>query len=254
MIHKKNICKQLIYIFKVFCSKYPQQQNHYVKKMKKINKKDTGSHWLSISDVMAGLFLFMMLLVLIALQESGQLSGVNSTLNETIGIRIEILEGIKKALEDEGIEVIIDKDDGTLSIKDEILFAYGDTTLIPKGQEVLSNAMPKISKIVFSNKDYIKNIISIDINGYASEYTPFNKKYSEEMMQLSLKRSEVIWKFTYRLDGFPNRRRFFKKLKVGGWGNQRAETVGDRPEDRKVEFGFKFYEPWQDLMDKLSKQ
>lgn len=221
--------------------------------MKRNRHNSKGSFWLTISDVMSGLFLFMMLLVLVALQESGKLSQIKSKWENTVGIRKDIIEDIKNALEEAGIEVTVNEKDGTISLKDEILFSYGDTTLIPQGKEALKNAMPKISQIIFSNKDYIKNVIAIEISGFASEYTPFNKNYSERMMQLSLDRSKVIWRFTYRLNKFPHHRRFFKKLKVSGWGNQRANSVKDNPDDRRVEFGLKFYEPWPELMDIFEK-
>jgi len=217
-------------------------------KKKRITSRSSSSYWLTISDVMSGLFLFMMLLVLVALQESGQLSRAKAKWENTVGIRKDIIKEIKGALENEGIEVTVNEKDGTISLKDEIFFDYGKTAIIPTGQEVLKKAMPTISKIIFSNDDYIKNVIAIEINGYASEYTPFNKTYSDSMMVLSLSRSEEIWRYTYNLKNFPHHRIFFKKLKVSGWGNQRANSVKDNPKDRRVEFGLKFYEPWEDIM------
>jgi Flagellar motor protein len=89
------------------------------------------NYFVSMTDMMVGLvFIFIILLMYYALQfrqVTDELTGADAT-------RAEILTQIQSSLKRQGVEVLIDTQNGVLRLPDSILFDSGDDQLKPEGR------------------------------------------------------------------------------------------------------------------------
>ena len=89
------------------------------------------NYFVSMTDLMVGLvFVFIILLMYFALQfqdVTEELTGANKT-------RTKILEEIQHKLKDQGVPVIIDRENGVLRLPDSVLFDSGQRDLKPEGR------------------------------------------------------------------------------------------------------------------------
>jgi chemotaxis protein MotB len=130
--------------------------------MKKSNSRGEGQNYLvSVSDLMAGLlFLFIITIVVFALRLSTEIKNqaeqtriatekkasielVARQLTDNDNIRRELLLKIKNDLEKAGFKVVVNEDQGILSLPEEVLFPSGSADLQPKGKQLIE-ALAKI--------------------------------------------------------------------------------------------------------------
>lgn len=99
------------------------------------------SYFVSMTDLMVGmLFIFIIMLMAFALNLRDQEERFDKTttaLTKANETRLEMLEGIRKALEKQGVRVSIDTRNGVLRLPEELLFARGEYELTAKGRDAL---------------------------------------------------------------------------------------------------------------------
>jgi len=99
------------------------------------------SYFVSMTDLMVGmLFIFIIMLMAFALnlrEQEHKFDQTTSSLTKANETRREMLEDIKKAMEQFGVKVIIDTENGVLRLPEELLFGRGEFQLTEKGNEAL---------------------------------------------------------------------------------------------------------------------
>jgi len=196
---------------------------------------------LSISDLMAVLLLFFILLTAAALLQ----------LNEN-AVQSKIFALIREELREVNIQVEINPEHGTISIADEILFDPEKWKLKEDGQEFLDRFIPILERVLFYSKEIREEVVSVDIEGHASQ-NKTEAAFERWMMRLSLDRAREVWLYIHDMEALPNRHEFLGKLKVCGWGNMKARSARDDPKDRKVVFQLQFKGQLEKLKESFRK-
>lgn len=168
------------------------------------NKEENGEHWMSVSDLMAGLmmvFLFISVaLMRDAMVERDKIKEVAETYQQTQqAIYIALLQEFTKDLDKWGAE--IDRD--TLSVNftaPEVLFANGKATLTDQFQSILEDFFPRYLKVL---EQYQPIIQEIQIEGHTS--SRWNNDSSDyeayfNNMRLSQSRTRAVLGYVMALE------------------------------------------------------
>ena len=211
-----------------------------------IRRKASGKNgenpfWLSVSDLMSVLMLVFVFFTSMALAYISE--------NE---VQSKIFSLLLKELKQVNIDVEINPEHGTISIADRILFNTNESELKPEGEVFLNKFIPILEKVLFSDSSISEEIISVDIEGYTSQ-NMMSPEFREKMMGLSLARAESVWVYINKLPELKHEEDFLKKLKVCGWGNMKAKTADDSPQDRRVIFQLQFKGQFEKLKETLVK-
>ena len=86
-------------------------------------------------------------------------------LDKIIGVRVELVEAIKKEFEGSDLEIDVDEKTGAISMDSTILFAYNKADLKDMGKEFLGNFFPRYIHILLS-PEYRPYISEIVIEGH----------------------------------------------------------------------------------------
>lgn len=99
------------------------------------------SYFVSMTDLMVGmLFVFIIMLMAFALnlrEQEDKFDQTTSELTQANETRKEMLEDIKKSLEQRGVKVIVDPENGVLRLPEELLFPRGEYELTARGHNAL---------------------------------------------------------------------------------------------------------------------
>lgn len=196
---------------------------------------------LSISDLMAVLLLFFVLLTAAALLQLGENT-----------VQSKIFSLIKKELNQVNIKAEINPEHGTITIADEILFEKEDWRLTEEGRAFLDRFVPILERVLFFSEDITNEVVSVDIEGYASQ-DRHDREFERWMMRLSLDRARSVWEYIQSMEDLEHRAEFLKKLKVCGWGNMKAKHVEDDPSERKVVFQLQFKGQFEKLKESFRR-
>lgn len=160
-------------------------------------------HWLSVSDLMAGLMMVFLLISIAlmrhALEERDRVTQVAEAYQETqVAIYQALIEEFSDDLE--AWQAEINADTLTLTFKSpEVLFATGSAQLRPHFESILSDFYPRYLKVL---TPFRKSINEIRIEGHTSSL--WNQHVSEDEayflnMQLSQDRTRSVLSYLYRL-------------------------------------------------------
>ena len=172
-------------------------------------------HWLSVSDLMAGLMMVFLLISVAlmqhALQQRDRVAEVAEAYQATqIAIFQALLEEFKDDLPRWQAE--IDPDTLALTFKSpEVLFATGSDRLRSRFEQILSDFYPRYLKVLAPFKDVIDEI---RIEGHTS--SQWNDQVSEDdayflNMQLSQDRTRSVLSYLYGLPDTQNNKAWVKK-------------------------------------------
>lgn len=210
--------------------------------MKRCNStgdQEGNPFWLSISDLMSVLMLIFIFFTAAALVQLSE----NTVQSKIFAMLIEELKQVN-------IEVEINPEHGTISIADKILFNTNESELKDEGREFLGKFLPILVNVLFHSEEISSEIVSVDIEGYTSQNFQ-DVTFRQKMMTLSLDRAENVWAYANQSTSLQNREQFLKKLKVCGWGNEKATSNWDDPMDRKVIFQLQFKGQLEKLKETL---
>ncbi len=168
----------------------------------RIKKKETdNSHWLSVSDLMAGLmviFLFIAVSFMISVNhEKTKISEVVVIYKETqIALYNELYNEFKDDLLDWNAS--IEKDTLTINFwHPEILFDKESTQVKEKFKEVLDSFFPRFLKIVYK---FDNNIEEVRIEGHTNSVWNGAIRHADAYfnnMELSQNRARAVLKYVY---------------------------------------------------------
>lgn len=160
-------------------------------------------HWLSVSDLMAGLMMVFLLISIAlmrhALEERDRVTQVAEAYQET---QIAIYQALMKEFNDdlEAWQADIDPDTLALTFKSpDVLFATGSANLRPRFENILSDFYPRYLKVL---SPFHNNINEIRIEGHTSSL--WNRHVNEDEayflnMQLSQDRTRSVLSYLYGL-------------------------------------------------------
>lgn len=106
-----------------------------------IHGTEDESYFVSMTDLMVGmLFVFIIMLMAFALNLKNQQQSyeqTNEALTRANATRTAILQEVQRQLQDRGVSVIIDVENGVLRLPEKLLFARGEFQLQQAGREAI---------------------------------------------------------------------------------------------------------------------
>jgi outer membrane protein OmpA-like peptidoglycan-associated protein len=204
-----------------------------------------GAHWLSVSDLMAGLmmvFLFIAIaLMRSAFSERDQIREIAVAYQEN---QVAIYQALVKEFERDLTRWDASIDQETLSFEfrsPDVLFAPGATVIRPRFQQILEDFFPRYLEILRGFKDSVNEIrveghTSSDWAGVPSETEAYFLN-----MALSQGRTRSVLRYVYELPGIEEDRDWVKQTFAAvGFSSSRlaldAAGQEDRDRSRRVTF------------------
>lgn len=178
-------------------------ENKWLKSAKSLKEHDDSDHWLSVSDLMAGLmmvFLFISVaLMLLSTIEREKIRDVAVAYQENqVAIYNALVSEFDKDLERWGAEI----DKNTLAFNfhsPEVLFAVGDILLKEKYKDILNDFFPRYLEVLSAYRD---SIGEIRIEGHTSSiwnrFVSSDEAYFKNM-ELSQGRTRAVLEYVYML-------------------------------------------------------
>lgn len=213
--------------------------------MSKKRKEPEEVHWLSVSDLMAGLmmvFLFVSIaLMRNAFVERDKIKEVAVAYQENqVAIYNALMETFKEDLKQWDAEV--DKNDLSFVFKSpDVLFDTGEINLKPQFKKILDDFFPRYLNVLLQYKD---SIDEVRIEGHTSSVwnhsTNADVAYFENM-GLSQGRTRSVLQYVYALPGIADQREWIKKhMAAVGFSSSRLvlneQGEENRDRSRRVTF------------------
>jgi len=204
-----------------------------------------GAHWLSVSDLMAGLmmvFLFIAItLMRDAFQERDRIKEIAVAYQDN---QVAIYEALKEAFERDLSRWDADIDRETLAFEfkaPDVLFAAGDTEVRPRFKEILEDFFPRYLDIL---KRFKESIDEIRIEGHTSSEWDGVSSETEAYFQnmwLSQGRTRSVLRYVYELPELVGDRGWVKRhFAAVGFSSSRLiedeQGREDRARSRRVTF------------------
>lgn len=207
------------------------------------HKKNEEDHWLSVSDLMAGLmmvFLFISIVLMRnALIERDKIKEIAATYQEN---KIEIYESLMTEFKSDLIkwDAEIHKNDLSFNFKSpDVLFDSGKIELKIEFKEILDNFFPRYLKITNNFKESIKEI---RIEGHTS--SKWGESSDDEAyfnnMDLSQGRTRSVLSYIHSLDDVEKDRKWIKSnIAAVGYSSSKLimkDGLEDKERSRRVTF------------------
>lgn len=212
-------------------------------KNKKVATNDTGDHWLSVSDLMAGLmivFLFISIVLMRnALIERDQIKEIAATYQDN---KINIYNALMKEFEADLVrwDAEIKKKDLTFNFKSpEVLFSVGKIKLKPKFKTILNDFSPRYFSVIAQFRGSIEEI---RIEGHTS--SKWGRSSNDDAyfnnMGLSQGRTRSVLSYIYQLNSMMKEREWIKgNVAAVGYSSAKLiiqNGVEDSRRSRRVTF------------------
>lgn len=203
------------------------------------------SHWLSVSDLMAGLMVVFLFIAIALMRDamitSTRITDVAVAYQET---QVNIYEALMEEFTDElpRWDAKIDKDTLTFTFNSpEVLFADGRIDLSSDYRELLSDFFPRYMEILDRFKD---SISEVRIEGHTSSVWNISTSSTDAYflnMELSQGRTRSVLEYVYRLAEISPHRDWIKShVAAVGFSSAKPVPDGDGNEDleasRRVTF------------------
>lgn len=199
---------------------------------------DAGEHWVSLSDLMAGLMMVFMLISIAFMQyikvERDKIKEVAVTYQNT---QVALFEQLYEEFEsDLGLwDAQIDKE--TLEFRfnsPEVLFDTGEITLKPQFKKILDDFFPRYLAVIKNFKD---SISEIRIEGHTSSvwnrFTSDTESYFNNM-ELSQGRTRAVLQHVYALNNVINDQPWIKS-KFAAVGFSSSQLILDESGQEDIE-------------------
>lgn len=219
-------------------------------------EQDTEEHWISISDMMAGL---MVIFLFIAISYMLHVQAEQERI-EQIAVTYEKLQSDLYAALEEEFKDDLNKwnailEEQTLSIRfkePEVLFEQGSAEVRPDFEKILNDFFPRYIRILMESKDskgkpkYINDIAEIRIEGHtSSEWTENTSPEAAYIhnMELSQGRTRSVLKYVLQIPSIRQSQEIQDWLKLHLTANGLSSSkliapngIENKEESRRVEF------------------
>jgi outer membrane protein OmpA-like peptidoglycan-associated protein len=199
--------------------------------------RDGGEHWLSVSDLMAGLMMVFMFVSIAlmrdAMIERDMIRDVAVTYQEN---QVALYQALVDEFEHDLDRWDADIDRDTLSFEfksPDVLFDTGQITIKPAFRVILDDFFPRYLDVLLAFRDSIEEV---RIEGHTSSV--WNQNTSEEAayfknMELSQGRTRGVLGYVYELEKVASERPWIKRhVAAVGFSSSRVVLNTDGSEDR----------------------
>lgn len=206
--------------------------------------RDESEHWLTVSDLMAGLMM-VFLLISVALMHSAfiERDKIKEVAIAYRDSRVAIYEALTEEFENdlEKWDAMISEAELSFEFRSpEVLFKERDTALQPRFVEILSNFFPRYLRVLKDHEDAIEEV---RIEGHtSSDWRDATEKEAYfNNMELSQGRTRSVLEYVYELPAARKDRRWIKKkMATVGFSSSHLVLdlagVEDREASRRVLF------------------
>ncbi len=216
-------------------------------------EQDTEEHWISISDMMAGLmviFLFIAISYMIHVRaEKEKIEKIMATIEKIAvtyeKLRAELYTDLEEEFKNDLNEWNAVLDQETLSVRfkgPRVLFIQGKAEVRQRFKDILDDFFPRYIQILRRPK-YMDDIAEIRIEGHTS--SEWSKQVSVEEayilnMELSQDRTRSVLEYVLQIPGISENRYWIKQhLTANGLSSSKLISkagIEDKEESRRVEF------------------
>ncbi|ADU28905.1 OmpA family protein [Evansella cellulosilytica] len=130
-------------------------------------EQDEGHFWPSFTDLLTAILLcFVLIFIVMMVIKSFQIEEMKRTIDQIMGVRVNIIEDLNEEFSDSSLAVEIDENTGALIFNTDILFEFDEAELKPEGFEFLDEFVPTYLEVLLEGgyDEYISEII---IEGHA---------------------------------------------------------------------------------------
>lgn len=228
---------------------------------------EDGHYYISISDLMTSmLFIFILILAYMMLsfvQKQEQLNDEIKKLEKNIEYRTELLQTLKNSLLNQNINVEIDKENGNMRLKSDLLFKSGSADISNEGKRQIGE-IAKILTLKMKSEKYLKAIDTIFIEGHTDNIPILGfKKLRVSWTNKELSAQRAINTFSEMNLKTNNEILVLKNIKnkslfsYSGYADTRPLCLDDtktcRNKNRRIEFYFTVNTPDLEEIKKSSK-
>lgn len=139
------------------------------RKTKQEDNADDGHYYISISDLMTSLlFIFILILSYVMLsfvKKEDELSNEIKKIEQNIEYRGELLQDLQEELHGKNINIEIDKENGNMRLKSDLLFQQGSANISDKGKTQIGE-IAKLFIVKMVEPKYKMAIDTIFIEGH----------------------------------------------------------------------------------------
>ena len=212
-------------------------------------EQDTEEHWISISDMMAGLMvIFLFIAISYMLHVKEETEKIKAIAVAYIQIQLDLYDDLEAEFKEDLKRWNADLDDETLTIRfkePDVLFEPGSIDVRLKFEKILDNFFPRYIEILRQPK-YKNEIAEIRIEGHTSsewkEDTSPEEAYIENM-KLSQGRTRSVLKYVLQIPLIRQSQEIRNWLKLhltaNGLSSSKLITsngIENKKESRRVEF------------------
>lgn len=169
------------------------------KKSKSNTHSDDGHYYISISDLMTSLlFIFVLILAYMMLsfvEKQEQLNDEIKKLEQNIEARKDLLQILKDELIKEDINVEIDKENGNMRLKSDLLFQSGSADISQEGKRQIGK-IAKMLVLKLKEEKYISAIDTVFIEGHTDNVPITSNKYGRSWTNKELSSQRAINTFS----------------------------------------------------------
>lgn len=221
-------------------------------------QKDEDNHWLSVSDLMAGLMIVFLFISIVLMRNALIERDKVKELADTYQIERDKIKEIAAAYQENKVNIYnalmdefqadlikwdaeIYKKDLSFNFKSpEVLFAIGEITLKPQFKKILDGFFPRYLKVI---RQFRKSIEEVRIEGHTS--SRWNSGASDDEayfnnMDLSQGRTRSVLSYLYGLDSILKERSWIKSnVAAVGYSSSKLimeKGVEDSDRSRRVTF------------------
>ncbi len=221
------------------------------KKSKSNTHNDDGHYYISISDLMTSLlFIFVLILAYMMLsfvEKQEQLNDEIKKLEQNIEARKDLLQILKDELIKEDINVEIDKENGNMRLKSDLLFQSGSADISQEGKRQIGK-IAKMLVLKLKEEKYISAIDTVFIEGHTDNVPIASNKYGRSWTNKELSSQRAINTFSEMNFETNNEILSLKNIKnksllsYSGYAETRPLCFEDNDEcrnkNRRIEFYF----------------
>lgn len=180
---------------------------------------------------------------------------IRTTAIDMIGVRKEIVENIKKAFEDSGLDIMIENQTGAIRLSDNVLFEYDSHFLTQRGREYLDEFVPRYFEVIVNERTR-PHLSEIIIEGHTDDTGSY--LYN---LDLSQRRSSAVVQYILSEEIVENNIRDDMRDYIMAVGRSFSNLIYDendnvdREASRRVEFKFRLKDEdmLQEIGEMLSK-
>ena len=216
-------------------------------------EQDTEEHWISISDMMAGLmviFLFIAISYMLHIRaDKKEIEQIKEKIEQIAvtyeKLKSELYNDLEREFKNDLNEWNAVLDRQTLSVRfkePEVLFEPGDAEVRPAFKKILDDFFPRYIQIL-RRTEYINDIAEIRIEGHTSSEWSENVSDEEAYilnMELSQDRTRSVLKYVLQIPKISENREWLKDhLTANGLSSIKLiskEGIEHKEESRRVEF------------------